>query len=417
MLSRTDQSGHNVITTSNPHRPKPLTSLMATLTSKPGATAGSSTPDTTAAGLFAEALKLQMRDADAVEAASVPPFEELSRPPEAPVLDESNEMPASDDAYRMRVLVVDDDASIRTLLCSLLAKSGHEVFAANNGQQAFEMALDLRPQLMVVDWVMPEMDGIELTRALRQTKIGRGIYILILTSLEDEDRLIEAFESGVDDFMVKPVKPRVLGARLRAGLRVVRLQQEIERDREEIRRFAAELAVTNRRLQEVALTDSLTGFPNRRYAMERFVQEWGATTRSKRPLSCMVIDLDAFKIVNDTYGHDVGDIVLKQVAAALKSGLRTQDVVSRIGGDEFLVICPDTPLDAALMCGERVRRAVELQQIVAGGMHFKGSISVGVATREVGMADYHALIKVADRGAYLAKERGKNCVATVQTDV
>ncbi len=349
-----------------------------------------------------------------VESARLPPFDELSKAPEAPVLGGDSVLATGDDAYRMRVLVVDDDAAMRAMISGLLTNGGHEVFSAGDGQQAFEMALDLRPQIMVVDWVMPEMDGIALTRALRQTKIGRGIYILILTGLEDETKLVEAFESGVDDFMTKPLKPRVLGARLRAGQRVVRLQQEIERDREEIRRFAAELAVTNRRLQEVALTDSLTGFPNRRYAMERFLQEWGASSRSKRPLSCMVVDVDAFKAVNDTHGHDVGDAVLRQIAAALKAGLRTQDVVCRVGGDEFLVICPDTVLEAAAACAERIRRAVEVQPVTVGGLHFKGSISVGVAVRDGGMIDMDALIKMADKGVYLAKQRGRNCVATVQ---
>jgi diguanylate cyclase (GGDEF)-like protein len=349
-----------------------------------------------------------------VEAASVPPFEEMSRPPDAPALGSDNLMPGGDSFYRMRMLVVDDDATMRKVLTTLLTQCGHEVFSANDGKQGFEMALDLNPQIMIVDWVMPEMDGIELTRSLRKTRIGRGIYILLLTGLEDEEKLVEAFDSGVDDFMVKPLKPRVLGARLRAGQRVIRLQQEIERDREEIRRFAAELAVTNRRLQEAALTDALTGFPNRRYAMERFQQEWSAVVRSGRPLSCMMVDLDAFKIVNDTYGHDVGDIVLKQVAAAIKGGLRGPDVVCRIGGDEFLVICPDTDREAALLCGERVRHAVEMQQIVAGGMYFKASISVGVATRDDSMADPDALIKMADRGAYQAKNHGRNQVATVQ---
>ncbi len=195
---------------------------------------------------------------------------------------------------------------------------------------------------------------------------------------------------------------------------LVQLQHEIERDREEIRKFAAELSVTNRRLQEVALTDALTGFPNRRYAMERFDQEWAVGSRSGRALSCLVIDVDAFKTVNDTYGHDVGDAVLKQTAAALKSGLRTPDVVCRIGGDEFLAICPDTDLAAALMCGERVRQAVAAIAIKVGSLEIKVGISVGVATREATMADVDALIKAADQGVYVAKQRGRNCVATMQ---
>ncbi len=355
-----------------------------------------------------------------VTARPVPPFEDLALPlgpaPDLPGATTTTGTVALDEPWSMRVLLVDDDASMRAILKGLLEKIGHEVFEAANGQQGFEMALDLHPHVMIVDWLMPEMDGIELTRALRQTRIGRAIYVLILTGVEDEEKLIHAFESGVDDYMTKPLKPRVLQARLRAGQRVVRLQADVERDREEIRRFAGELAISNRRLQEVAMTDFLTGFPNRRYAMERLPQEWSASTRTKRPLSALVVDVDSFKTINDTYGHDVGDSVLKQVAAALKTGLRTPDVVCRVGGDEFLVICPDTSLDAAMLCGERIRSAVETIPIKAGtlGIGLKGSISVGVACRDADVPSVEALVKAGDQGVYLAKQRGRNCVATLQ---
>ena len=345
-----------------------------------------------------------------VESRAVPPFEDLSQAPQSPPVGA-----VARDEQGLRAIVVDDEASIRALLVSLLRSEGHEVFEATNGRQALEMALELRPQIMVVDWMMPEMDGIEMTRALRETKIGRGIYILIVTAFGDDERLIEAFESGVDDFIGKPIKPRVFSARLRGARRVVQLQQEVEHDHEEIRRFAAELAVTNRRLQEVVLTDALTGFPNRRYAMERIAQEWSAGNRNKRPLSCMVVDVDFFKAVNDTYGHDVGDSVLKQTAVAIKSGLRTQDVVCRIGGDEFLVICPDTSLDAAMMCAERMREAVHGVAINCGQIEIKASISVGVACRDPATADFEAFMKVADQGLYVAKQNGRNSVATTQS--
>ncbi|MCK7498270.1 MAG: GGDEF domain-containing protein [Comamonadaceae bacterium] len=128
-----------------------------------------------------------------------------------------------------------------------------------------------------------------------------------------------------------------------------------------------------------------------------------------------MIDLDDFKQINDTYGHDVGDNVLKKMAAALKKGLRTQDVICRIGGDEFLVICPDTGLQAALVCAERVRRSVEILPVTTGMLQLKCTVSIGVAAREAGMGDPDALIKRADQGAYLAKQRGRNRVATAQT--
>lgn len=339
-----------------------------------------------------------------VKTAEVPAFEELSKPAAT----------AAAEGAGIRVLVVEDDPGMRTLLKAMLLGVGHEVFEAVDGQQGFEMALEIQPQIMIVDWLMPAMNGVELTRALRQTRTGRGVYILLLTGVEEDDKLVEAFEAGVDDFMLKPLKPRLLAARLRAGQRVVNLQQEVERDREEIRHFAAELAVTNRRLQEAALTDALTGFPNRRYVVERIEQEWAASTRNGRPLTCMVIDVDRFKAINDSHGHDVGDLVLKQTALALRSGLRTHDVISRLGGDEFLVICPDTDLAAALICAERMRLAVEALVVVADELRLRGSVSIGIAVRDATMGDADALIKCADRGVYLAKQRGRNRVAAVQ---
>lgn len=347
-----------------------------------------------------------------VDAREVPPFEELSRPPAAPELSHAGMPQVADNP--LRVLVVDDDVSIRALLKLMLSQAGYEVFEAVDGQDGFDKAMELSPHMLITDWLMPGMDGIELTRSLRQTKVGRTIYILILTAVEAEDKLVEAFDAGVDDYMTKPLKSRVLGARLRAGQRVVMLQQEIERDREEIRRFAAELAVTNRRLQEAALTDVLTGCFNRRYAIERFQQEWRASDRSKRPLSCLLIDIDFFKAINDSYGHDVGDMVLKQAALAIRNGVRAQDVVCRTGGDEFTVICPESGLQAALTCGERVRKSVADIEIAIAADRLKLSLSIGVAARNSDTPDIDAMIKRADEGVYKAKQRGRNCVVTVQ---
>lgn len=342
----------------------------------------------------------------------VPPFEEFSQLPAAPELS-ADGMPNAN-AGPLRVLIVDDDRVVRTILKKMLSDSGYQVFEAVDGQQGFMMALEVHPQILITDWVMPGMDGVGMTRALRQTKFGRSIYILILTALETEEKLVEAFEAGVDDYMNKPLKPRVLGARLRAGQRVVMLQQEIERDRDEIRRFAAELAVTNRRLHDAALTDVLTGLPNRRYAIEFFRREWLAANRSKRPLGCMLVDVDNFKGINDSLGHDVGDLVLKQVSQAIKNGLRAQDVVCRTGGDEFTVICPETDLRAALVCAERVRHEVVELKLKGVKADLNCSLSIGVAVRDDDTADIDVLLKRADEGVYLAKQRGRNRVATVQ---
>lgn len=317
------------------------------------------------------------------------------------------------DNYPLRILIVDDDPAIRHLLTRILTEAGHAVETAANGKEALEMALGTPPQLILTDWLMPEVDGVSLCRTLRATRAGRGIYLLVLTHSDDGDRLVAAFEAGADDYLVKPFSPRLLAARLRAAQRVIQLQEEVERDHEEIRRYAAELALINRRLYQAALTDSLTELPNRRYAMDRMHQEWAAASRSGRPLSCMLIDIDGFKGVNDTYGHDAGDQVLRHVAGVLRRHARTQDIISRIGGEEFLVICPDTDPGAAYQCAERLRQAVvALSSLVVEGKAVSVTVSIGVACRSPEMETHDALIKAADRALYSAKSTGRDRTVT-----
>ncbi len=341
-----------------------------------------------------------------VPAHPMPPFAELA----GQALSEEaapNELAKRKDT-KLRVLVVDDDRSVLLLLDKLLNNAGYQVFAATDGKQGLHMAMECRPHLIVADWLMPEMDGLQFCRTLRSTTIGRSVYLLLLTGVEEEARLLDAFDAGVDDYLVKPVNPRVLLARLKAGERVVSLQTEVESDREEIRRFAAELALTNRRLQEAALLDSLTGIPNRRYAMDRIHQEWSAAERSSRRLACMLIDVDNFKRINDTYGHDVGDIVLQRVADSLKQTARTQDVICRIGGEEFLVVCPDTDAVAASLCAERLRVAANALRISIGNVSLQVTISVGVAAMDASMRGPESMIKAADQAVYAAKQAGRN---------
>jgi diguanylate cyclase (GGDEF)-like protein len=226
--------------------------------------------------------------------------------------------------------------------------------------------------------------------------------------------MVRAYGLGVDDVLPKPVSPRLLLARLEAGKRVTTMHSEIERDREEIRHFAAELAVSNRRLQEVAMMDPLTGFPNRRFFVDRLLQEWAASTRHKRPLSCVMVDVDNFRVINDTYGHEVGDSVLRQVSAAMRQVLRTHDVVARTGGDEFLVMCPDTALEAAQACAERMRQAVEGAQIVSGMLNLKLTVSVGLASRDSSIGDTEMLVRRAEQGLHIAKQAGRNRVGSSQ---
>lgn len=369
--------------------------------------------DAAALAVLADEVLEHWQQARGMHASPAAPLPLVSVSPQPDVNSTSGGVaPSADEtaAVGMRCLVVDDDPSMRAILKSLLTGAGHEVVEAEDGRQGFETALELEPQIMIVDWLMPEMDGLELTRALRQTKSGRNVYILILTGLDEDDKLVQAFEAGVDDFMTKPLKPRLLAARLRAGQRMVRLQHEIDRDREEIRRFAAELAITNRRVQEASLLDAQTGFPNRRHAIDRLNQEWSAATRSGRPLACMAIDVDHFKSINDRHSHETGDALLQQSAEILKAGLRAQDVVCRTGGDEFLVICPDTTMEAVHACAERVRKALDVWEGQVGSLRLRCTVSIGIAVRGEGMGDPDDLVKTAEQALRRAKAEGRNRV-------
>ncbi len=308
----------------------------------------------------------------------------------------------------IRVLVAVGDAGEREQVTALLSKLGYSTVAVDNGEAALEAALDAEPQILVADAVMGGIDGVGLIRVLRETRLGRVMYMLLLTSSGDEDLLVEAYEAGADDYLAKPLKERVLAARLRAGARVAELQVEVERDHREMKHFAAELAVTNRRLHEASVTDPMTGFYNRRYALERLEEEWAASSRSRKPLSCMMIDLDRFKQINDTYGHDVGDRVLTDVAAVLQQNLRTNDVICRVGGDEFLVISSDTDAESIRACAARLMAAVDKVLVDTPRGLVRCGASIGVATRCEGIATIGMLMKAADEGMYQAKIGGRH---------
>lgn len=349
-----------------------------------------------------------------VKTADLPTFAALaSVPVETPTISEApNPAPAipksTEPIERLRILVVDDDPATLLLLKHMLTNEGHEVFAAQDGNDAMKLAIKERPQLIVCDWIMPEMDGLELCRALRATEEGKQMYFLLLTGMEKDDHLVEAFEAGVDDYVVKPFSPRVLAARLRAGQRVIRLQEEALRDSQSLRRFATELAVANRRLRQAALTDPLTGLPNRRYAMERMEQEWAASLRNQRPLTVMMIDIDRFKVVNDMYGHDMGDALLRNVALTLRKAARAEDVICRLGGEEFLVISPNTPMTQALRLAERLRVAIAESQFSVGSIHHSVTVSIGVAERGPVMSQFEEMLKAADQVLYHSKHLGGN---------
>ena len=319
---------------------------------------------------------------------------------------------AAEDAEGLRVLLVDDDTQMLRLIAHHLRREGFEVLTAEASEEGLACALEQQPQILITDWMMPGMSGLELTRTLRRSAFGAKMYMIVVTARGEDEQIVEAFEAGADDYVVKPFNPKVLLSRVRAAQRMIQLRERVEESERGRLRQVAELGIVTRKLRAAALTDALTELPNRRYAMKRLKQEWEAAARSGRPLSVIMCDIDHFKSVNDEHGHDVGDVVLKEVANALQARGRASDVLCRIGGEEFLVINVATDLETSAMAAERLRAAVAKRVIRQGSFHRSVTLSLGVAQMAPGMRSVDDLIKAADEALYVAKEAGRNRVET-----
>jgi diguanylate cyclase (GGDEF)-like protein len=323
------------------------------------------------------------------------------------------------DAVPLRILLVEDDPSSLILIKGLLvATREHLLFTASDGQQALSLAMEVLPHIVITDRIMPVMGGLELTQSLRATEWGQNLYIVMLTGVEDEEEMIKAFDAGVDDYVTKPVNIRTFRARLRAAWHYRKLQESWERDREHLKRFVAELAVTNRKLEYFALTDVLTELPNRRAGMAALTDAWSVASRSGQWMAVVLIDIDYFKNVNDTYGHAIGDKVLKEVAMSLKNIVRKGDTLCRMGGEEFLIVCRTGSIDAksVALFGERMRQHVSKQPINIDETHIHISISIGIALKEAYMKNEDHLVNAADKALYAAKNAGRNRVSLALGD-
>ncbi|MDI1279003.1 diguanylate cyclase [Methylobacter sp.] len=314
------------------------------------------------------------------------------------------------DLLGLNLLLVDDDLMMLARLSKQLAAAGNQVAVCRNGESALKYVIEHKPQLVITDWRMKPMDGLALCKALRASVFGKNIYLIMLTSTEDEDALVEAFDAGIDDYVTKPISLRVLLARLRAGQRIITLQNELEKESRDIQRYTAELAAANRRLKSMANTDVLTGLPNRRYALNRLEQEAATALRSNQPLSVLMLDLDYFKSVNDTLGHDVGDQVLIHAANLMRTTARTNDITCRLGGEEFLIIAPNTDGSTALLLAERIRNSIERNQPKGLALRYPVTVSIGVAGAMGAKPSWKELMKRADDALYLVKQGNRNGV-------
>ena len=290
------------------------------------------------------------------------------------------------------LLIVDDEKQNRTLLTELL-QDDYQIILAKNGVQALERAQSHLPDLILLDVLMPEMDGLEVIRALKSADLTRHIPVIFVSALDKPDDEERGLDLGAVDYIAKPFHPPIVRVRVRNHLQAVHQR---------------------RLLEQLALIDSLTEIPNRRRFVEVYEREWRRCMRNQRPLSLIVLDVDLFKRYNDTYGHAAGDVVLKRVAGAIQSALkRPGDFVARFGGEEFVVVLPDVDAAHGWQMAEKIRLAIENERIPypesdAGPWL---SISLGGATLVPSGVEVDArLFDEADRVLYEAKGSGRNRV-------
>jgi diguanylate cyclase (GGDEF)-like protein len=300
------------------------------------------------------------------------------------------------------IIVADDEPVNRELIKLLLEREGYHVLTANNGREAVARALAALPDLVVLDVMMPEMDGMDACRLLKETEATHDIPVIFLSARDETEMKVGGLELGADDYISKPFEAEELIARVHVAIR-------LKRERDELRMSIEEASRMAKLAQERAMTDALTGILNRYGLQHILAREDAEARRYHRPLSCLVIDLDNFKKINDTYGHVIGDFTLQQIAIILRETVRASDTVFRYGGEEFLVLLPETDLDGAIALGEKIRSAVASSSFGDGRSVFNLTLSVGAGC----LCDdesSHDMIARADSALYQAKERGRNRV-------
>ncbi|HWS85570.1 MAG TPA: diguanylate cyclase [Pyrinomonadaceae bacterium] len=304
------------------------------------------------------------------------------------------------------ILVADDEPVNLALIRRRLEWEHYRVEVAEDGGQAVEAARRVLPDLILLDVMMPVMDGLQACRLLKEDPATRDIPVIFLSALDDTDTKVRGLSLGANDYVSKPFRVEELLARVSVAIRL-----KLERDR--LRQRAEELRRSAEAASEMSMTDALTGLLNR-YGLHRALQrELSEARRYSRPLSCLLIDIDFFKAVNDTYGHAAGDTALRQAARVIADSVRGSDVVCRYGGEEFLVLAPETGLEGARALAEKIRQSFSARLFGDAGRVFPLTLSAGVA--QLGDAESgNDMIARADDALYHAKQTGRDRVEAEQ---
>jgi diguanylate cyclase (GGDEF)-like protein len=304
------------------------------------------------------------------------------------------------------ILVADDEPINRSLIQRRLERAGYSVLTAENGSEAVERTISALPDLVILDVMMPVMDGLEACRRIKDGETTRDIPIIFLSARDETEVKVNGLSLGANDYISKPFKAEELLARVDVAMR-------LKHERDRLRERIEEARANAEQAQERAVTDALTGLLNR-YGLQRaLAREHAEARRYTRPLACLMIDLDNFKSVNDTYGHSAGDTALQQVATILIEAVRRSDMVFRYGGEEFLALLPETDLDGAVALAEKIREAASARFFGDGQYVFSLTLSVGAANLYNGESG-NDMIARADLALYHAKEQGRNRVARAE---
>ena len=305
-----------------------------------------------------------------------------------------NEHPAAPPS----ILVAEDDPVSRRIIERCLREWGYSVVLAQDGTRAWDvLQSNDAPSLLILDWMMPGLDGLELCRRIRCQAHTRYRYVLLLTAKDQKDDVVAGLEAGADDYLTKPFHVSELGARLRTGLRILHLEDRLMRVQEE--------------LNYRANHDALTGLLNRPAILQFLTRELERSRRRHSQVGVLMLDLDRFKHINDRFGHLAGDAVLKEVGQRLRASLRPYDGAGRYGGEEFLVVIPDLAAEHVAGHAERLRLRIASEPVVHGALRASVSASLGaVVSSATAWLSAEELLFAADTALYRAKAGGRNRV-------